>query len=179
MLSLLRGIGEEYREALDPAGQVVRPLELEEARLLVAEARDHGQPFDHAWDPAVTLALRGAEGCELDTLAKALRATAPAWRRAYVGAPATINTAFVRHLLGGGYVPVISPVSRDGSGTMGSALNVNGDDAAAAIAVAIGASELLLVADVEGVMSDGAVIASLTPAARASRVDVSSALRSE
>lgn len=81
----------------------------------------------------------------------------------YVGAPTTINTAFVKHLVNGGYVPVISPVSRDASGTMGSALNVNGDDAAAAIAVAIGASELLLVADVEGVMSDGVVVPSLTP----------------
>jgi len=59
---------------------------------------------------------------------------------------------------------VISPVSRDGSGTMGSALNVNGDDAAAAIAVAIGATELLLLADVEGVMSDGVMVSSLTPA---------------
>lgn len=82
----------------------------------------------------------------------------------YVGAPSVINTAFVRHLLNGGYVPVISPVSRDASGTMGSALNVNGDDAASAIAVAIGATELLLVADVEGVMSDGMVVPSLTPA---------------
>jgi acetylglutamate kinase len=82
----------------------------------------------------------------------------------YVGAPSVINTAFVRHLLSGGYVPVISPVSRDASGTMGSALNVNGDDAASAIAVAIGATELLLVADVEGVMSDGMVVPSLTPA---------------
>jgi acetylglutamate kinase len=82
----------------------------------------------------------------------------------FVGAPATINTAFVKHLLSGGYVPVISPVSRDASGTMGSALNVNGDDAAAAMAVAIGANELLLVADVEGVMSDGMVVKSMTPA---------------
>ena len=40
----------------------------------------------------------------------------------------------------------------------GSALNVNGDDAAAAIAVALGATELLLVADVAGVMRDGAVV---------------------
>ena len=45
---------------------------------------------------------------------------------------------------------------------MGSALNVNGDDAAAAIAVAIAATELILVADVEGVLSDGAVIGELT-----------------
>jgi acetylglutamate kinase len=82
----------------------------------------------------------------------------------FVGAPSGINIAFVKHLLSGGYVPVISPVSRDASGTMGSALNVNGDDAAAAVAVAIRAAELLLVADVEGVMSDGMLVSSLTAA---------------
>jgi acetylglutamate kinase len=82
----------------------------------------------------------------------------------FVGAPSKINTTFLRHLLAGGYLPVISPVSRDASGTMGSALNVNGDDAAAAIAVAIDATELVLVADVEGVLSDGAVVGELTPA---------------
>lgn len=81
----------------------------------------------------------------------------------FVGAPGDVNVGFLRHLISGGYMPVISPVSRDGSGTMGAALNVNGDDAAAAIAVAIGADELLLVADVEGVMSDGAVVPALTP----------------
>lgn len=64
----------------------------------------------------------------------------------YVGEPRSVNVAFLRHLLSGGYLPVISPVSRDASGTLGSALNVNGDDAAAAIAVALGAAELLLVA---------------------------------
>jgi acetylglutamate kinase len=81
----------------------------------------------------------------------------------FVGAPTNVNVKLIRHLLDGGYLPVISPVSRDASGTMGSALNVNGDDAAAAIAVALGASELLLVADVEGVMSDGALVPRLTP----------------
>jgi acetylglutamate kinase len=83
-------------------------------------------------------------------------------RLGFVGAPSKINVALLRHLLTGGYLPVISPVSRDGSGTMGSALNVNGDDAAAAIAVAIKAGELILVADVEGVLSDGAVIPELS-----------------
>jgi acetylglutamate kinase len=82
----------------------------------------------------------------------------------FVGAPSSVNVSFLRHLIAGGYLPVISPVSRDATGTMGSALNVNGDDAAAAIAVALGATELLLVADVEGVMSDGAVVSRLTPA---------------
>jgi acetylglutamate kinase len=40
-------------------------------------------------------------------------------------------------------------------------LNVNGDDAAAAIAVAIGADELVLVADVPGVIADGLVLSDL------------------
>jgi acetylglutamate kinase len=37
-------------------------------------------------------------------------------------------------------------------------LNVNGDDAAAAIAVSLNADELLLIADVEGVRSEGGEI---------------------
>jgi acetylglutamate kinase len=81
----------------------------------------------------------------------------------YVGTPKTINVRFLRHLLAGGYLPVISPVSRDASGELGAALNVNGDDAAAAIAAALGATELLLVADIPGVMRDGAVIGELSP----------------
>ena len=80
----------------------------------------------------------------------------------YVGSPRQINVALLSHLLAGGYLPVISPVSRDVRSTDGSALNVNGDDAAAAIAVALRAEELVLVADVEGVMSDGCVIPNLT-----------------
>ena len=83
-------------------------------------------------------------------------------RLGYVGAPCRVNAAFLRHLLAGGYLPVVSPVSRDASGTLGSALNVNGDDAAAAIAVAMDADELLLVADVAGVMCDGRVISNLS-----------------
>jgi len=84
-------------------------------------------------------------------------------RLGYVGIPKTVNVAFLRHLLSGGYLPVVSPVSRDASATNGGALNVNGDDAAAAIAVAIRAVELLLVADVPGVMCDGKTIPELTP----------------
>jgi len=87
-------------------------------------------------------------------------------RLGYVGAPHRVNVELLWHLLDGGYVPVISPVSRNacagatGPSSLGdaAALNVNGDDAAAAMAVALAAVELLLVADVPGVMSDGAVI---------------------
>lgn len=80
----------------------------------------------------------------------------------FVGAPCRVNTALLAHLVDGGYLPVISPVSRAIGLSEGSTLNVNGDDAAAAIAASIGASELLFVADVAGVMAGGMVIASLS-----------------
>jgi acetylglutamate kinase len=53
-----------------------------------------------------------------------------------------------------GYLPVISPLSGDRGAAAGDTLNVNGDDAAAAIAVSLAASELLLIADVAGVLDD-------------------------
>jgi acetylglutamate kinase len=82
-----------------------------------------------------------------------------------VGAAAAVNAALVRHLLAGGYLPVLSPLARDAdAGESPGALNVNGDDAAAAVAAALGADELLLVADVAGVLADGAVVPSLDAA---------------
>jgi acetylglutamate kinase len=76
----------------------------------------------------------------------------------YAGMPARINTSVIETLWLAGYLPVVSPVGAS-LAEPGTALNVNGDDAAAAIAVALGADELLLVADVEGVLdADGSVI---------------------
>ena len=83
-------------------------------------------------------------------------------RLGYVGVPEDVNVSFLRHLMVGGYLPVISPVSRDDSGMLGVSLNVNGDDAAAAIAAALQAHDLLLVADVPGVLRDGQVVPLLT-----------------
>lgn len=79
----------------------------------------------------------------------------------YAGMPARINTGLIEALWLAEYLPVISPVGASLTHP-GTALNVNGDDAAAAIAVALGADELLLVADVEGVLDgSGSVIAQL------------------
>jgi acetylglutamate kinase len=78
-----------------------------------------------------------------------------------VGAPADVDPNLVCTLLAGGFLPVISPVSRDGDATNGGALNVNGDDAAAAIAVSMEAEELLLISDVPGVIIDGVAASSL------------------
>lgn len=72
-----------------------------------------------------------------------------------VGTPETVHPALLRHLLAGGFCPVVSPLSRDRDSTGGGVLNVNGDDAAASIAVALQASELLLISDVDGVLANG------------------------
>jgi acetylglutamate kinase len=78
-------------------------------------------------------------------------------RYGFVGQPVSVNVGLLRHLLAGDLLPVVSPVSRHDASASGEAstLNVNGDDAAAAIAVAMKAEELLLVSDVAGVLVDG------------------------
>jgi acetylglutamate kinase len=79
-------------------------------------------------------------------------------RLGLVGAPCRVNVALLWLLLDAGYVPVVSPVSRNLAGSADPTLNVNGDDAAAAVAVALGAAELLLVVDVAGVLVDGRAV---------------------
>lgn len=69
----------------------------------------------------------------------------------FAGRPTAINAQLLRVLMDAGYVPVISPVGYNASSGEGGALNVNGDDAAAAIAASLEAEELLLIVDVEGV----------------------------
>lgn len=79
-----------------------------------------------------------------------------------VGGAITAQPDLLTHLWSGGFIPVVSPLGRDADDALGGGLNVNGDDAAAAIAAAIGADELLLVADVAGVLDDtGVIIAAL------------------
>lgn len=80
-----------------------------------------------------------------------------------VGVPFFVNQELLAHLLRNSYMPVISPVSRSADPRLGETLNVNGDDAAAAIAVALNASDLLFVSDVEGVLKAGAPVAMLSP----------------
>lgn len=74
------------------------------------------------------------------------------------GTVATVRAELLRDWMGRGIVPVVSPVSR---GPDGGALNVNADDAASAIALALEAEELLLVSNIPGVLSGGDVLASV------------------
>jgi acetylglutamate kinase len=88
-----------------------------------------------------------------------LRAAAGDAALGHVGSVERVNVALLAQLLVGGWMPVVSPLSADGA-SAGEALNVNGDDAAAAIAAACGAEELLLVTDVPAVLArtaDGAL----------------------
>ncbi len=65
-------------------------------------------------------------------------------------------------ILVGGQVPVVAPLARDADGIV---CNVNADDAAAGIAAGLGARQLVLLTDVDGVRgSDGTKLDSLTVA---------------
>ena len=75
----------------------------------------------------------------------------------HVGEIAGVRVALLESFLLAGLTPVIAPMAPHVSGAAGPPLNVNADDAAAAIAAALGAAELLLVSDVPGVEVDGAV----------------------
>jgi acetylglutamate kinase len=72
-----------------------------------------------------------------------------------------VRTRLLQTLLENGITPVISPVSR---GPDGGALNVNADDAAAAVAGALKAARFLLVSNVPGVLQGGATLPQVTTA---------------
>lgn len=65
-----------------------------------------------------------------------------------VGRVASVRTGLMTGLLHQGHTIVVSPISL---GADGEPLNVNADDAAAAIAAALGATELVFLTDVPGV----------------------------
>jgi acetylglutamate kinase len=73
----------------------------------------------------------------------------------HVGMLLPIVPAAVTGLLATGSVPVIAPLARG-------PLNVNADDAAAVLAVALGADRLVFVSDVPGVLVHGRVARRLT-----------------
>ena len=68
------------------------------------------------------------------------------------GEVTAVRAGLLHGWLAQGLVPVVSPVTR---GADGGGLNVNADDAAASVAAAIGAAELLFVSDVPGVKAGG------------------------
>jgi acetylglutamate kinase len=91
--------------------------------------------------------------------------TAEPWgdsRLGLVGRITSVEQIGVRALLAGGVVPVIAP--------MASGLNVNADNAAAAVAGALGASELIFLSDVPGLMGPGGEVIRRVTAASAAQL---------
>jgi acetylglutamate kinase len=72
----------------------------------------------------------------------------------YVGAPVPSRPRAVELVLGAGFVPVVAPLAAG-------PLNVNADEAAAALAVGLGADRLLFVSDVPGLLLGGGVAAAI------------------
>ncbi|MCZ6596549.1 MAG: [LysW]-aminoadipate kinase [Planctomycetota bacterium] len=72
-------------------------------------------------------------------------------RDTWTGTVERVNVALLRSLLDGGFLPVLTP---PGASVDGEAINVDGDRAAAATAVALGAEALLLLSNVPGLLRD-------------------------
>jgi len=88
--------------------------------------------------------VSGLDGTALRTVARA-----PSLGR--VGEIVGVDGAVIEALMTAGAVPVVATVGVGGDGTI---YNVNADEAAAAVAVALGASRLLYLTNVAGVRSD-------------------------
>jgi acetylglutamate kinase len=69
----------------------------------------------------------------------------------FVGEPEEINPHILRTLEESDIIPVIAPI---GVGSSGETYNINADTSAGAIAAAVGATRLLMLTDVAGVLSD-------------------------
>ncbi|MGH2453552.1 MAG: acetylglutamate kinase [bacterium] len=68
-----------------------------------------------------------------------------------VGRIVTVHPEIVHTLSAAGHLPVVASVGLDGAG---GSLNLNADHAAAALAAAVGASKLILLTDVEGILRE-------------------------
>ena len=75
----------------------------------------------------------------------------------HVGEIVGVRAALLESFVLAGLTPVIAPMAPDAGDGSATPLNVNADEAAAAIAGALRAAELLFVSDVPGVQADGVV----------------------
>ena len=86
----------------------------------------------------------------------------------HTGTVEKVNTHLLELLLGNGYLPVLTP---PGSSYEGVAVNVDGDRAAAAVAVALKADALLLLSNVPGLLRNYPDESSLIASIPADRVE--------
>ncbi len=69
----------------------------------------------------------------------------------YVGEVTSLNTELLQTLMDNDFIPVVCPIGMD---DQFQTYNINADDAACAIATAVGAEKLAFLSDIEGVYAD-------------------------
>ncbi|MBA4541770.1 acetylglutamate kinase [Thermoactinomyces daqus] len=79
----------------------------------------------------------------------------------YVGKVTAVHAERLQTILQQGWLPVIASLGIDGQGKV---LNVNADEAAGAIARALGAEQLVMVSDVDGVYIEDTLLSHMNPA---------------
>ena len=107
-------------------------------------------------------------GCRASTAACSSPSGSRSWgsSRSVVG----LRRDLLDAILVGGQVPVVAPLARDADGIV---CNVNADDAAAGIAAGIGARQLVLLTDVDGVRdADGRRLDALTAGEAETLIDI-------
>jgi acetylglutamate kinase len=104
------------------------------------------------------VAAIGISGVDLELL----KAEPAAPELGYVGRVTDVNVEALDHVLKQGWMPVIASLGVDGEGQV---YNINADEAAAAIAVAMCADQLILLSDVDGIQIGGQLLQEANPAA--------------
>ena len=85
----------------------------------------------------------------------------------YTGRVESVNSGLIDTLMTGGYLPVVSPVA---VGEDSEPLNIDGDRAAASLAVGISADAVLFLTNVDGLMLEGKLVESITGSSASSRI---------
>lgn len=112
-----------------------------------------------------SIGLTGSDG----DMIRVTRRTSPDRDLGRVGRVRGVDPAPILAVVEAGYVPVIAPIGVDDDGVTH---NVNGDEAAGAVAQALHAEKLILLTDVEGVLdAQGTLIPQLTIAEARKHID--------
>ncbi len=151
--------GVPVRHITSPSGHVSRYTDPEMLELYVAAAAGQVNKALVARLQALgcnAVGLSGVDGRLLVARRKdAVRAVENGRQRIirddYTGQLETANGDLLRLMLGAGYTPVIAPLAL---GAQGERLNVDGDRAAAALAVALGAGALIILSNVPGLLAN-------------------------
>jgi acetylglutamate/LysW-gamma-L-alpha-aminoadipate kinase len=157
---LAKGLGHEVRTLTSPSGMTSRYTDRETLRIyamavagqinteLVAQLQGLG---------INALGLAGVDGRLLLARRKAATRALTSDGRVqivrddYTGQIEQVNTRLLETLLDAGYLPVIAPLALSHEGER---LNVDGDRAAAALAGALGARDLVIATNVPGLLRD-------------------------